>query len=48
MENVDFSAFRTILEYSMLKATINYKNVPLKIMMKESAHFNDEVKKIVN
>ena len=46
MEYVDFSAFRTVLEYSTLKASIDYKDVPLKIMMKESAHFNNEVSKV--
>jgi hypothetical protein len=29
MEYVDFSAFRTVLEYSTLKASIDYKDVPL-------------------
>jgi hypothetical protein len=46
MEYVDFSAFRTVLEYSTLKATIDYKNVPLQVMMIESNHFKNEIKKL--
>jgi hypothetical protein len=48
MEYVDFSAFRTVLEYSMLKASIDYSNVPLQIMMLESNHFKNEIKKLNN
>ena len=46
MEYVDFSAFRTVLEYSLLKARIDYSNVPLQIMMLESNHFKNEIAKL--
>ena len=46
MEYVDFSAFRTVLEYSTLKARIDYSAVPLRIMMHESNHFRNEIKKL--
>ena len=43
MMDVDFSSFRTILEYSFMKVNINYDEVPLQVMMEESSNFKKTI-----